>query len=52
MVLAAPLSETVIIRVRRSFSAPVSDRRRTDGSRRNVSSRRLLIVETPRTGRV
>src|SRR6478736_5158893 len=52
MVLAAPLSETVIMRVRSPFSSPVSERRRTDGSRRNVSSRRLLIVETPRTGRV
>ena len=50
MVLAAPLSEYRIIRSRRLFSAAVSDRWRTDDWRRNVSSSRLLIVETPRTG--
>ena len=50
MVPAAPLSEYRIIRSRRLFSADVSDRWRTDGWRRNVSSSRLLMVETPRTG--
>src|SRR6476620_3255762 len=50
IVLAAPLSEYRIIRSRRLFSDDVSDRWRTDDWRRNVSSSRLLIVDTPRTG--